>query len=199
MKRNIKYSLLLLGLVFWNTAMGQQKTIIEDEDCEYCSSFDLIRNETYLISGWVKEKRELNNQAVTYDNIAISIDMLDYNGNVLEIKQFFPDGDVIEGWQQIIGEFKVHPAVDDFRIRLQNLNTGNVIAYFDDIRVLPSDASMKSYVYDQENNRLMAELDDNNYATFYEYDHEGGLVRIKKETERGVFTIQETRSSQVKQ
>jgi hypothetical protein len=44
----------------------------------------------------------------------------------------------------------------------------------------------------------MAELDENNYATFYEYDLEGGLVRVKKETEKGVYTIQETRSNSPK-
>ena len=29
--------------------------------------------------------------------------------------------------------------------------------------------------------------------TFYEYDEEGNLLRIKKETERGVYTIQDAR------
>ncbi len=38
---------------------------------------------------------------------------------------------------------------------------------------------MKSYVYDPINLRLVAELDANNYATFYEYDAEGGLIRTK--------------------
>jgi hypothetical protein len=40
----------------------------------------------------------------------------------------------------------------------------------------------------------MAELDDRNYATFYEYDEEGTLVRVKKETEKGIYTIKESRS-----
>jgi hypothetical protein len=41
----------------------------------------------------------------------------------------------------------------------------------------------------------MAELDENGFATFYEYDDEGSLIRVKKETERGVVTLKETRSS----
>jgi YD repeat-containing protein len=53
---------------------------------------------------------------------------------------------------------------------------------------------MKSYVYDPVNLRLTAELDANNYATFYEYDAEGGLIRTKVETREGIKTIQETRS-----
>lgn len=69
--------------------------------------------------------------------------------------------------------------------------------YLDDFRMHPYQGSMKSFVYDQLNNRLMATLDDNNYATFYEYDEQGNLIRTKVETERGVFTIQENSSSTV--
>jgi hypothetical protein len=58
----------------------------------------------------------------------------------------------------------------------------------------PFKGNMKTFVYDPITQRLKSELDENNYATFYEYDQEGGLIRVKKETERGVFTIQETRS-----
>jgi len=48
------------------------------------------------------------------------------------------------------------------------------------------------------NLRLMAELDENNYATFYEYDDDGTLIRVKKETERGIQTIKESRSALLK-
>lgn len=41
----------------------------------------------------------------------------------------------------------------------------------------------------------MAEIDENGFATFYEYDDEGLLVRVKKETERGTMTLKESRSS----
>ena len=54
---------------------------------------------------------------------------------------------------------------------------------------------MKSYVYDPINMRLVAELDERNYATMYEYDEEGKLVRVKKETERGIMTIKENRNN----
>ena len=43
--------------------------------------------------------------------------------------------------------------------------------------------AIRSY-YDPVTLLLTAELDDNNYATFYEYDQEGNLTRIKKETSR---------------
>ena len=70
--------------------------------------------------------------------------------------------------------------------------------YFDDIRMQPFNANMKSYVYDPHTLKLSAELDENNYATFYEYDEEGQLVRVKKETSQGIKTINETRSAQQK-
>ena len=54
---------------------------------------------------------------------------------------------------------------------------------------------MKTYVYDYRTMRIMAALDENNYAVFYEYDDRGTPVRLKKETERGIMTVQETRST----
>ena len=57
---------------------------------------------------------------------------------------------------------------------------------------------MKSYVYDPISLKLTAVLDENNYATFYEYDQEGTLIRTKKETERGIVTISENRQSNQK-
>jgi hypothetical protein len=57
---------------------------------------------------------------------------------------------------------------------------------------------MKSYVYDPINLRLTAELDANNYASFYEYDDEGTLIRTKVETKEGIKTIKETRSAKQK-
>jgi len=100
-----------------------------------------------------------------------------------------PVGHVIDGWQQMEGEFEVGPGATFFELLL-GCSSGNCL--FDDIRFHPSNASMKSYVYDPLSLRLLAELDERNYATIYEYDEEGRLKRVKKETERGIMTIQET-------
>ncbi|MFD2433825.1 hypothetical protein ACFSO9_09920 [Mesonia maritima] len=108
--------------------------------------------------------------------------------------KFRPSGDIIDGWQRIVGEFRVPSNTDRIAINLVNSGENGVEAYFDDIRIHPFNSNLKSFVYDQQTQQLMAELDENNYATFYEYDKEGGLIRIKKETERGIYTIQETRS-----
>jgi hypothetical protein len=52
---------------------------------------------------------------------------------------------------------------------------------------------MVTYVYDTQDFRVIAELDVHNYATLYFYDEAGNLHLTKKETERGIFTLQENR------
>lgn len=71
--------------------------------------------------------------------------------------------------------------------------------YIDDIRLLPVDANMKSFVYDPISFKLVAQLDENHFATFFEYDQEGLLVRTKKETTKGIVTISESRRANSKQ
>lgn len=66
--------------------------------------------------------------------------------------------------------------------------------YFDDIRLQPFNSVLKTYVYHPLNFRLLAELDENNFATFYNYDEEGKLIQIKKETSRGIQTLQNNRT-----
>ncbi|MEP0266066.1 hypothetical protein [Dokdonia sp.] len=144
----------------------------------------------YVISGWVKE--EHTSPQVTYASSHIEIT---YGTEVSE--SFSALGPIIDGWQRVQGTFTVPEDATVLTIKLKATNT-SVVAYFDDIRVFPFNGNMKSFVYDPITQRLVAELDENNYATFYEYDYEGGLIRVKKETERGVKTIQETRSGNSK-
>lgn len=150
----------------------------------------------YIVSGWVKEIH--NVQKVSYtSSIDIKIEGITNNANYT----FYTSGAIIDGWQRIIGVLEI-PLLDGLtpliKIELNCNNSSSNECYFDDIRFYPYNGNMKSFVYDEDTQRLMAELDENNYATFYEYDLEGGLVRVKKETERGVFTIQETRSNNPK-
>lgn len=104
---------------------------------------------------------------------------------------------VIDEWQQYEVQFFV-PASASGNIEFKITNNGLSIYHIDDIRVFPINATMKSFVYDAVTLRYLAALDENNYATFYEYDEDGALVRVKKETERGIMTIQENRSNNFK-
>jgi hypothetical protein len=164
--------------------------------CVDCASFSPLAGEKYIISGWIKEKdingKDVEVRKYIYPNIEIKyVDQTD-TGIGSPIK-FYPSGQLIDGWQRITGEFTIPANIEKLHIGLFNDGSNN-IAYFDDIRVNPVNGSLKSFVYDQETQKLMAELDENNYGTFYEYDKEGSLIRIKKETEKGIFTIQESRS-----
>jgi hypothetical protein len=141
-----------------------------------------------LFSAWVKDG------CTAAVNNCSKVDIL-YN-------QFYtaatckPAGPVIDGWQRVEGEFTLPADATSMSVSLVN-NTGNLI-YFDDIRIQPYNGNMKSYVYDPVSLRLVAQLDENNYASFYEYDEQGTLIRTKAETEQGIKTIQETRSAKQK-
>jgi ligand-binding SRPBCC domain-containing protein len=102
---------------------------------------------------------------------------------------------VVEGWKLLEGvlDLTSYGAGSALNISVKAKATGTNV-YIDDIRIHPFDAHMKTYAYDDKTMRLMAELDENAFATFYEYDDEGLLIRVKKETERGIKTLKETRS-----
>lgn len=167
--------------------------------CNDCETFQPYPSSsenpiTYWISAWVME--EQNIQVKNYTNAVIHLIFEDGNKNFLGDLPFFTSGDIIDGWQRVASKFQIPKNTSIMRIELENLSEG-IPAYFDDIRIHPINGSMKSFVYDPETFRLMAEHDDNNYTTFYEYDKEGGLIRIKKETSKGIKTIQESRSGSV--
>jgi hypothetical protein len=159
--------------------------------CVDCiTSFSPIPGSKYLVSTWAKERNALPSKT-TFDNAQVYIDFPAL-GPGASIGPFSAKGMIIDGWQKIEEEFVIPANATNLKIRLQSAS-GTV--FFDDIRVFPFAGSMKSYVYDPVTMRLVAELDERNYATYYEYDEEGKLVRIKKETERGIMTIQENKNS----
>lgn len=141
----------------------------------------------YIVSAWVKEA---NAPVSTTQYSKASIGISFTNSSLSYTLE--PKGSIIDGWQRIEGEVYVPFSASTMDLTLQ-VSQGE--AFFDDIRFFPFDGSMMSYVYDPESLRLMAELDERNYATFYEYDEEGKLIRVKKETEKGVMTIQENRDN----
>lgn len=161
--------------------------------CNDCpSKFSPKPGEKYVVGGWVNAPEQLKNSEITsFTGVYIEIRYSDGTSVLC-----YPKGNIIDGWQRISETILIPEDASKMTIALKN-NSGEK-AYFDDIRFHPFNASMKSYVYDPETLRLSAELDDENYATFYDYDEEGALVRVRKETERGVMTIQEARQSSVK-
>ncbi len=139
-----------------------------------------------VFSAWVREGTV--DTAYTHNSVDLAV-----NGGD---SVMHPVGPVVDGWQRYEGYFTPLPGIESLTLKLINNSSSTI--YFDDIRIHPFNAEMKSYIYDPVNLRLTAELDANNYATFYEYDEEGTLVRVKAETRQGIKTIKETRSAKQK-
>jgi hypothetical protein len=158
---------------------------------ECANSFAPIPGKEYVLSAWVKEGSSPG--ALYYTHAGI---ILFFKGANSSQDQVLPimkaTGEIIDGWQRIEQVFKVPASAVKIGIKLVSNGSD---AYFDDIRVHPFDANMKSFVYDPKTLRLTAELDERNYATFYEYNEEGALVRVKKETAKGVMTVKESRNA----
>ena len=154
---------------------------IKASDSMINGAFSIVTAKKMQFSGWVKGNGDIKIVA---------------NGTPLpdSLSTIKHSGNVIEGWQKIEGDFVLPPNASSAAIRIVN-NDPSAALYVDDIRVHPFNANMKSYVYDPRTLRLIAELDENNYSSFYEYDEEGQLVRAKKETIQGIKTIKETRSA----
>jgi hypothetical protein len=112
---------------------------------------------------------------------------------------FTPSGLIVEGWRRVEGTFPIGAGATGITVTLKNGSGAPGPAWFDDIRIHPFDATMKTYVFDPVTLRQMAILDERNYASIYEYNYEGQLTRLKKETERGIGTVQEHRSELRKQ
>ncbi len=145
----------------------------------------------YLASLWVKE--DVTPQPQTYNNPQLKISFIG-DPTIYTFGTNATKNKIIEGWQKIEELFTIPIAATS--IKLELINASSIVdTYFDDLRVYPKDGQMKTYVYDPATLRLTSTLDENNYATFYEYDEEGKLIRIKKETEKGIMTIQESREA----
>lgn len=153
--------------------------------CENCIPKFQPVDDRYVVSAWVKELQASTSGALNYTKSHLKV------SSGTQTETFQPSGQIIDGWQRIEGIIQTN-SVGNLRMELI-VDEG--IAYFDDIRVFPFDGSMVTYVYDPVTLRLMAEMDERNYAKIYEYDEEGKLVRVKKETEKGIMTIQENREN----
>jgi hypothetical protein len=155
--------------------------------------FTPLAGKKMLVSAWVKEENTCTCQTYSRNHMLLNFSLSGGGSTAISLT---PSGNMIEGWQRFEAVVNIPGNAASMSLTLQASDSSTT--YFDDIRILPFNAEMKSYVYNPVNLRLMAELDENNYATFYEYDDDGTLVRVKKETERGIQTIKETRSALLK-
>jgi len=146
-------------------------------DIKNYRKFTLQEGKKYLLSYWIKTTGTTTPNSYVADGAGI------FDGT--SIIPAVAKSNLIDGWQQLTCSFT---AGSNTKLLLP------VNYYIDDIRLFPVSANMKSFVYHPYSQKLVATLDENNFATFYEYDQEGNLVRTKKETERGILTVSESRS-----
>lgn len=158
-------------------------------ECESCiPKFQPVTGK-YVVSAWVKEEEASADGSLTYTYSTLKVTT--GSGTTLNTYVLTPSGQIIDGWQRMEGIVETD-AIGNIKMEFL-VSSGT--SYFDDIRVFPYDGSMITYVYDPATLRLAAELDERNYAKIYEYDEEGKLIRVKKETEKGIMTIQENREN----
>ncbi len=134
----------------------------------------------YLVSAWFKPDATNTNgiPQISITN-AVSTDL------VL--------GPIVDGWQKVDYTFETPQTSTAMNLNLKFNNGG--AGYIDDIRVQPFKSAITTYVYNPVTLWNVAELDNRNFATFYNYDEEGMLVQVKKETEKGIVTIKAARSN----
>ena len=155
--------------------------------------FSPYQGSKMVVSAWVKmEGADCNTAAALNDVVVASFDK-GGNSSTVSLQK---TGVRIEGWQRYESVVFIPNNATQLYLSLKGAQGRTV--YVDDVRMQPFNSNMKSYVYDPVSLRLMAELDENNYAAFYEYDDDGTLIRVKKETEKGIMTVKETRSALIK-
>jgi len=148
-----------------------------------------VRGQSYTISFWYKVSTGNINDYwyLSARNRTAGVNLA---SSILSLNQ-----NDIEGWRRMELSVIIPPSTAAGNvIRLAIVPTGsNQNITFDDVRIHPSNTAISSYVYDPKTYLLRAELDDNNFATFYNYDAEDNTVQVKKETEKGIVTINQTR------
>ncbi len=160
--------------------------------------FCFLKNKKYVLSMWVSRK---NQDVKTYEthNLVqpIMIKPSDLTWYLMpypaSTQVTYTYGKVIEGWQKVDIEFENDGAFDNYIFAIR-FNTGETPLYVDDVRLSPKTGGMKTFVYDPVTFWLKATLNVDNYATFFHYNEQGALTLTKQETEKGIFTVSESRS-----
>jgi hypothetical protein len=147
----------------------------------------------YLLSYWCYTDRnnEISPTAlekfVKDNDIGIKVAVLKDNGiAAVNIGNYVSNSPVIEGWQKREYSFIVPQNAEKILLQFNNKYTFNI----DDIRLLPYNGNMETFVYEPATYNKIAVLDQNNFAVLYKYDEEGKVFQLIKETTEGLKTLQ---------
>ena len=171
----------------WRTSLPCEDTVNRIVEGEYIAPVcDCIKRFSpypgeYVLSTWVKQ----NAGAPDYADVEVHVKI---NGTTYTMT---PSGPVIDGWQRVEGRFTV-PAIATIPVYVIIPNTTSDNLYVDDFRIHPVLSEMTTTVYHPDHLLPIATHDGYNYTTFYNYDENRRLVRVRVETVEGVKTISET-------
>lgn len=150
----------------------------------------LVKNKKYVVSMWISRDNTDVSTYITGNYNPLSIGYMSGNVFTAVSNAKYTYGKVIEGWQKVDAEFSINADDPVMSIKLDN---GSSPLYIDDVRFSPKTGGITTYVYDPVKFWLRASLNVDNYATLFFYDEEGNLTLKKQETEKGIFTITESR------
>lgn len=159
---------------------------------------DFDPTKKYVYSFWVKGDYTCGSNCTDW-----SVDYIYHDGSNEQFTTFDIDQANItlpvEGWTKVelvvqipSGTINNSSPYHGMRLSFDNASTFNTI---DDLRFHPYNSYLSTYVYDIEDYKTLAELDNQNFATFYEYDINRNLYQVKKETVRGIKTLQTVRQN----
>lgn len=163
-------------------------TVVDPCACEARFTPDV--GERYVLGYWVYQPDE---EATSPYSVRLELEV---DGSPLDptfVESALHTEAVEAGWQRVEVVFTL-PASTTDTLALVATNDGQGTGFIDDVRIHPYDGRLKTFVHDGLRRSLVAELDENNYATLYEYARDGTLIRTKKETAVGIMTLQESRS-----
>lgn len=135
----------------------------------------------YVVGAWVKQS-----------GTGATVNVIIGSGTSASTVTCANVGPVIEGWQRVEAICPIPQGPVLLTLKLDNGSSD--VAYFDDFRIHPFTAAMSTVVYDPVTLLPLATHDGNNYTTFYNYDENLQLVRVKVETIEGIKTVSETES-----
>lgn len=171
-------------------AFGNQTLLIgglQYDNASYVpgGNYHIVPGKEYVLSAWIRNTANTSLPTFNFPP-----------GTTVTSVTFAPD--VVDGWRRVDAVFSFNGLVNGSvnEISINAIGIGKM--QIDDLRIQPFNSQVTTFVYDPVDRRLVAELNDRNFATFYAYDEEGQLVDVKRETEKGITTLKSIRKNLVR-
>jgi YD repeat-containing protein len=159
------------------------------------STSDVRQGQTYRASVW------LHQDNAKYGVLYCNLKKADYTiatGSFPSVDINSPSTKKIGNWYLLTLDFTVPVSTDGLTMEVctyfpppATSPPSTTAIYFDDFRVHPILSPVSAYVYDTKNGRLTATLNQQNFATLYNYDQTGRLKSTYQETLQGFAKVTE--------